>query len=70
MDYVGEDPVGIIGKMPERCRLQVDKVVSDQELLATQEMLSSKGTDWKPENNEDFGGLFAQPARILCEKAS
>lgn len=69
MDYVEADPVGIIGAMPEGCRLKVDKVISDQELLATQEMLSSKGTDWKPENSEDFGGLFAQPAAILCDNA-
>ncbi len=69
MDYVEQDPVGIVGQIPEGCRLKVDKVISDQELLATQEMLSSKGPDWKPENNEDFGSLFVQPARILCDNA-
>lgn len=67
MDYVADDPVGIVGTMPEDCRLKVEPVISDQQLLATQEMLSSKGTEWKPENNEDFGGMFAQPAKLLCE---
>jgi ABC-type uncharacterized transport system substrate-binding protein len=66
MDYVEKDPVTVLGKLPSGCKLKVSPVVSDQELLATQQMLSEKGTDWKPENNEDFGGLFAQPADILC----
>jgi ABC-type uncharacterized transport system substrate-binding protein len=69
MDYVADHPVGIIGEMPDGCQLKVEEVVSDQQLSATQEMLSSKGTDWKPENNEDFGGMFAQPAKVLCRSS-
>lgn len=69
IDYVEQDPVGLIGTMPEGCTLKLRPVISDQELLATQQMLSSKGTDWKPDENEDFGGMFAQPAMILCETA-
>jgi hypothetical protein len=29
-------------------------------------MLSSKGKDWKPDSNEDFGAMFAQPVSIDC----
>jgi hypothetical protein len=29
-------------------------------------MLSTKPADWKPENGEDFGGLFAQAMTVKC----
>lgn len=66
LDYVEQDPVGIIGTMPADCRLKVEPVVSDQQLNQTREMLSTKGKDWKPPEDEDFGGMFAQPALITC----
>ena len=68
MDYVEQDPVGIQGAMPQGCRLKVEPVISDQQLDQTRNMLSSKGTDWKPPVDEDFGGMFAQPALVICTK--
>lgn len=68
MDYAEQDPVGIQGALPQSCRLEVKPVVSDQQLDQTREMLSSKGTDWKPPEDEDFGGMFAQPALVICAK--
>ncbi len=68
MDYVEQDPVGIIGSMPQGCRLVVRPVVSDQQLDQTRQMLSTKGVDWKPPEDEDFGGMFAQPALVICSK--
>jgi ABC-type uncharacterized transport system substrate-binding protein len=68
LDYVQEDPVGVIGEMPRGCHLEVKPVVSDQQLEQTRQMLSTKGTDWKPPEDEDFGGLFAQPALVMCSK--
>ncbi|WP_119391908.1 DUF1007 family protein [Taklimakanibacter lacteus] len=68
MDYVQDDPVGIVGSIPQGCRVAVKPVVSDQELDQTRQMLSTKGTDWKPPDDEDFGGLFAQPALVICDK--
>jgi ABC-type uncharacterized transport system substrate-binding protein len=68
MDYVQENPVGVIGNMPQGCHLEVKPVVSDQQLDQTREMLSTKGTDWKPPEDEDFGGMFAQPALVLCSR--
>ena len=32
----------------------------------TRAMLASKGRDWKPDNNEDFGAMFAQAVTIQC----
>jgi ABC-type uncharacterized transport system substrate-binding protein len=66
MDYVEQDPVGIQGTMPQGCRLVVKPVVSDQQLDQTRLMLSSKGVEWKPPEDEDFGGMFAQPALVIC----
>ena len=68
LDYVEQDPVGVIGTLPNDCRLKVEPVVSDQQLDQTREMLSTKGTDWKPPDDEDFGGMFAQPALIICNQ--
>ncbi len=30
-------------------------------------MLSSKGQDWQPDEEEDFGALFAQPVNVICK---
>jgi ABC-type uncharacterized transport system substrate-binding protein len=68
IDYIEQDPVGVIGNLPEGCRMVVKPVVSDQQLDQTRQMLSTKGTDWKPPDDEDFGGLFAQPALVICNK--
>ena len=67
IDYVTENPVDIVGKMPESCKLVVKPVPTDAELDQTRTMLSTKGTDWKPENNEDFGAMFAQAVSIACQ---
>ena len=68
MDYVKDAPVTVIGAMPASCQLIVKPVPTDAEIDSTREMLSSKGADWKPENNEDFGALFAQPVLIECKR--
>jgi ABC-type uncharacterized transport system substrate-binding protein len=66
IDYVKDDPVSILGAMPQSCRLLVKPVPTDAEIDSTREMLSTKGAEWKPENNEDFGALFAQPVTVAC----
>ncbi len=60
------DSVTVIGGMPAPCKLAVKPVPTDAELEQTRTMLSTKGTDWKPETNEDFGAMFAQPVSIAC----
>jgi ABC-type uncharacterized transport system substrate-binding protein len=67
IDYVKDDPVAVLGKIPAACKLVVKPVPTDAELEATREMLSTKGTDWQPENNEDFGAMFAQAVAIECQ---
>jgi ABC-type uncharacterized transport system substrate-binding protein len=67
IDYVKDEPVTVIGNMPKTCELVVKPVPSGAEVEATSQMLATKGADWKPENNEDFGAMFAQPVTIQCK---
>jgi ABC-type uncharacterized transport system substrate-binding protein len=67
MDYAKDDPVAVIGAMPGHCKLVVKPVATDAEVEQTRAMLSTKGPDWKPENEEDFGALFAQPVTVECK---
>lgn len=54
------------GTLPAGCTLSVKPVPTDAELDSTRAMLATKGMDWQPENNEDFGALFAQPISLSC----
>lgn len=67
IDYVKDDPVSVIGAMPQGCKLVVKPVPTDEEVEQTRAMLATKGPDWKPETEEDFGALFAQPVTIQCK---
>ena len=67
IDYVKDEPVTVIGAMPKSCDLVVKPVPTDAEVEQTRAMLSTKGPDWKPETEEDFGALFAQPVTIQCK---
>jgi ABC-type uncharacterized transport system substrate-binding protein len=67
LEYPADDAVNVNGKIPESCKLVVKPVPTDAELDQTRTMLSSKGTDWKPETAEDFGAMFAQAVSIACQ---
>ena len=67
MDYAQEEPVSVVGAMPKNCQLVVKPVATDAEVEQTRAMLSTKGPEWKPENDEDFGALFAQPVIVQCK---
>ena len=66
-DYVDKKPVGVEGKITEGCTVKVNPVPTDSELAATQAMLATKPKDWKPENGEDFGSMFAQAVIVSCK---
>ncbi len=66
-DYAKDEPVSVIGAMPKNCELVVKPVPTDAEIEQTRAMLATKGPDWKPENDEDFGAIFAQPVTIQCK---
>ena len=66
-EYPKQDGADVSGNMPRQCKLDVKPVPTDAELEQTRLMLSTKGKDWKPENNEDFGAAFAQAVSIDCK---
>jgi ABC-type uncharacterized transport system substrate-binding protein len=67
MDYAKDEPVTAIGAMPKNCAIVVKPVPTDAEIEQTRAMLATKGPEWKPENDEDFGALFAQPVTVQCK---
>jgi ABC-type uncharacterized transport system substrate-binding protein len=67
IDYAAKSPVNVIGTLPEQCKVELGKVVADEQTEQTREMLSTKGQDWQPEEEEDFGALFAQPVNVICK---
>ena len=67
LDYIKDDPVDVVGKIPAACKLDVKPVPTDAELDQTRAMLSEKGKDWKPDTSEEFGALFAQAVSIDCK---
>ena len=33
-------------------------------------MLSTKGKDWTPDQEDDFGIMFAHPVAVVCNKGA
>lgn len=66
LDYVKDEPVTAIGAIPKTCQVVVKPVPTDAEVEQTRAMLSTKGPDWKPDTEEDFGAVFAQPVTVTC----
>jgi ABC-type uncharacterized transport system substrate-binding protein len=67
LEYPADDAVDVTGKIPPSCKLVVKPVPTDAELDQTRTMLATKGKDWKPEAEEDFGAMFAQAVSIACK---
>ncbi len=66
-EYVKERPLYISKKLPDHCSAKLMPIPSDTALDQTKQMLATKGKDWKPVNDEDFGGMFAQAVIVRCE---
>ena len=66
LEYEKDDPVEALGAVPAACQVELKPAPTDAELDQTRQMLASKGTDWKPENGEDFGAMFAQALEVKC----
>lgn len=66
-NYLADATVAVTGNMPAACKPVLKPVPSDAEIEQTRAMLSTKGPDWKPDEEEDFGALFAQPVTIQCQ---
>ncbi|MBL8906835.1 MAG: DUF1007 family protein [Rhizobiales bacterium] len=67
MDYTKDEPVTAQGPMPAGCKLDLLPIVTDAQTEETRRMLSTKGRDWQPPPDEDFGAMFAQPVHVDCK---
>ncbi|MGE3872765.1 MAG: DUF1007 family protein [Parvibaculaceae bacterium] len=65
-EYARTKPVALMGALPAGCRMKLAPVPTNEQLNQTLAMLATKPVDWKPENGEDFGGLFAQAVTVKC----
>ena len=65
-NYVKTKPLLISKTLPPDCSAILQPLQSDAELEQTRAMLATKDRSWKPENDEDFGAMFAQAAEIAC----
>ena len=66
-EYAKKAPTSVSREMPPTCRTELTPIPSDSGVDQTKQLLKTKGVDWKPDNNEDFGGLFAQAIQIKCQ---
>lgn len=65
-EYVTDKPLLISKALAEGCKAELKPANTDAQINQTKQMLSTKDKAWKPENGEDFGGLFAQPVEVKC----
>jgi ABC-type uncharacterized transport system substrate-binding protein len=68
MEFEGDKPVEVLGKIPASCQVKVEEPPDLNETSDTRAMLATKGADWQPEDEEDFGIMFAQPVAVTCTK--
>jgi ABC-type uncharacterized transport system substrate-binding protein len=66
-EYMKVKPLLISQPLTAGCSANLMEVPQDPVAAQTKTLLSTKDKDWKPENGEDFGGLFAQPIVISCQ---
>jgi len=66
MDYIKDEPVTAQGTVPSGCKLDLGPIVTDAQTEETRQMLATKGRDWQPAPDEEFGAMFAQPLRVAC----
>jgi ABC-type uncharacterized transport system substrate-binding protein len=64
--YVKTQPLLISQPVKAGCSANLMEVPADPIAAQTKSLLATKDKDWKPEDGEDFGGLFAQPIVIRC----
>lgn len=70
IEYPKKDPLHAVGPTPRGCHLALLPSPSDEQTNATKAMLAAKPLNWQPDPGEDFGGMFAQPVRVICKKGN
>ena len=67
IDFVEKEPVEAVGNKPQSCRIEVAILPDPNKTEDTKAMLSTKGKDWTPDQEDDFGIMFAQPVTVNCK---
>lgn len=65
-EYIADKPLLINKALAAGCTAELLPIVGDAGLQQTKDMLATKDKNWKPENGEDFGAMFAQAAEVKC----
>jgi ABC-type uncharacterized transport system substrate-binding protein len=65
-EYQAQKPLLISKPLKAGCVAKLLPIPGDNQIEQTKAMLATKGRDWKPENEEDFGSMFAQATEVTC----
>jgi ABC-type uncharacterized transport system substrate-binding protein len=68
-DYAQKEPFHITGAPPRGCKPELKPVPTEEDLQQTRDFLATKGKDWTPPPDQDFGEMFAQALTIACAKS-
>ena len=66
IEFADQQAIATLGGKPEACRLDLQQPAGDQQTEDTRAMLATKGVDWQPPPDENFGAMFAQPIIVRC----
>ena len=64
--YVDTKPILISKALSQGCSASLLPIPKDSQIEDTRLMLASKDKTWKPDQAEDYGGMFAQPVEVKC----
>ena len=70
IDFAENSPLALLGNVPEPCSIELRPAPTGAEIDATRDMLAEKDQEWQPEEEYDFGSMFAQPAAVVCKPKS
>jgi ABC-type uncharacterized transport system substrate-binding protein len=65
-DYEKSEPFTVNGTPPQNCNAVLIPLQTEEELQQTRDFLASKGQDWTPPEDQDFGEMFAQALTVKC----
>jgi ABC-type uncharacterized transport system substrate-binding protein len=68
IDYRDDAPYHVTGKPPDGCTVSLKPLQTEADLQKTRDYLATKGKDWKPDQNQEFGEIFARPLTVECVK--
>ena len=67
IDFAENAPLALLGHPPEPCSIELRPAPTGAEIDTTRDMLSEKGKDWQPPEEDDFGSMFARPVAVVCK---